>query len=65
MEACMFIKLGYKILDSFCCTFNFINLLLQALSDSLQQERLKFVIDGDQSLKIDGLLTLVKNNQVS
>ena len=37
----------------------------QVLSDPLQQERLKFVIDGDQSLKIDGLLTVVKNNQTS
>ena len=37
----------------------------QILPDPLQQERLTFVIDGDTTLKSDGLLTLIKNNQSS
>ena len=55
-----FSKKNIKKLSNLCFFIPF-----QILSDPLQQERLKFVIDGDASLKIDGLLTLVKNNQTS
>jgi len=44
---------------------NLSTLLLEmlVLDDPLQQDRLQFIIDGDEGLGIDGLLTLVKNNQ--